>query len=89
MNQDVYKVAIAHYGIDNQLNVAVEEMSELTKEIIKSKRGYDNRDHILEELADVSIMLEQLMVIYNLSIKEVIDVRKAKLKRLERRIMND
>ena len=32
----VLKRALDHYGIDNQLTKAVEEMAELTKEICKS-----------------------------------------------------
>ena len=34
----ILKRALDHYGIDNQLTKAVEEMAELTKEICKSWR---------------------------------------------------
>ena len=82
-------MAIAHYGKLNQLDVCIEEMAELTKEIVKNKRGENNRDHIVEEIADVYIMLEQLELIFDVDVREVIDVRKAKLERLERRIQED
>ena len=33
--------------------VAIEEMSELTKELCKNGRGQENTNHIAEEIADV------------------------------------
>lgn len=86
---DIYRMAIAHYGKLNQLDVAIEEMAELTKEIVKNKRGENNRDHIVEEIADVYVMLKQLELIFDIDLKEIIDMRNAKLKRLERRIQED
>lgn len=67
MNKEVYKSVIDKYGSDSQLTVAVEELSELTKEICKYKRYGNNIDHIAEEIADVEIMLEQLKLIFNCS----------------------
>lgn len=48
-----------------QHDVAIEEMSELTKEIIKWKRYKNNGDAVAEEIADVEIMLEQLKIMHN------------------------
>ncbi len=61
----VLKQAIATYGADHQLNIAIEEMSELTKAICKFKRfkGDNEIDQIHEEIADVSIMIEQILMI--------------------------
>lgn len=67
MSNEVYKSLIDKYGLDAQLTVAVEELSELTKEICKYKRYGNNIDHIAEEVADVEIMLEQLKLIFNCS----------------------
>ena len=63
----VYEDAIALWGAENQEKMVVEEMSELTKEICKHWRGRDNLDAIADEIADVTIMLEQLRMIYNLN----------------------
>ena len=63
-NLEILKKAINTYGINSQLDMAVEEMSELTKEICKKKRGKDNHSEIMEEMADVYIMLEQLKMIF-------------------------
>lgn len=51
-----------HYGLNNQMMQAIEEMGELTQAIVKVYRnGLDNeRDDLIEELADVQIMIEQL-----------------------------
>ena len=63
--------AIATYGVDMQLTVAVEECSELIKEICKLKRGNNNIDGITEEMADCYIMLEQLGVIFGIWFEEI------------------
>lgn len=78
--------AIQTYGIDAQLDMCVEEMSELTKEICKKKRGKNNRNQIAEEIADVEIMLEQLKIMCNISDKEVNNVVFMKICRLEERL---
>ena len=78
--------AIETYGKDMQLNVAIEEFSELIKEICKHKRGEDNLDHIIEEMADCQIMLSQLGVIFGINIKDIHLIILKKLDRLEGRI---
>lgn len=60
MEEDVIRKAIDTYGQDAQLWMVIEEMSELSKEICKFKRGKDNFLEIADEMADVYIMLEQL-----------------------------
>ncbi|QCT71104.1 hypothetical protein [Eubacterium maltosivorans] len=84
----VLKRALDHYGIDNQLTKAVEEMAELTKEICKLKIAGQNlngadliraKQHILEEKADVYIMLMQLDLYFGESLA-YIDAKIARLK---------
>ena len=78
--------AVEAYGKDMQLNVAVEEFSELIKEICKHKRGRDNRDNIIEELCDCYIMMEQIEIIFDISGEELSEVYTNKLNRLENRL---
>lgn len=66
--------------------MCIEEMSELTKEICKSKRGKDNKEEIIEEMADVYIMLEQLKIIFSIEQYEIDDIARIKLLRLEERL---
>ena len=61
---DVYGRAVTYYGESSRLLLTIEEMSELTKELVKRARGRDNRAAISEEIADVEIMLEQLKTLF-------------------------
>ena len=85
----IFKEAIETYGIDNQMNVAIEEMSELTKEICKYKRGFDNRNNIIEEMADVFIMLYQLQIMLDITDYELVEMEGRKLSRLQERIIEE
>lgn len=81
----VYQAALRKWGTDLQTMMAVEEMSELTKEICKIKRGKMDLDALADEIADVTIMLEQLREIYGLN-DAVCDHMDAKILRLQRRV---
>ena len=78
--------AIETYGKDMQLTVAVEEFSELIKEICKHKRGADNIDNIVEEMADCYIMLEQMEIIFGIDNRDIGMFKYDKLCRLEKRL---
>lgn len=78
--------AIHTWGEDAQLNCAVEELAELIQAITKHKRGYDNYENIVEEIADVRIMIEQLIKICDIKEQEIQEVEEYKLKRLQKRL---
>lgn len=80
---EICKKAIDCYGDAKQASVAIEEMAELTVEILHSFRGREA--NVSEEIADVEIMLQQLKMIYNCS-KEVEEIKDEKLFRLQERI---
>lgn len=61
-----YRVALRKWGVAAQTMMAIEEMSELTKEICKLGRGKCDMESLADEIADVTIMLEQLRLIYDL-----------------------
>lgn len=90
--QKIISTAIKAYGIHAQLDMAVEEMAELTKAICKSKRTGDTgpeaaavRENILEEVSDVFIMLVQLLEIFD-GAEEVQQTVSEKLARLKTRL---
>lgn len=85
----VLEQAILTYGKDAQLDMYIEEMSELIKEICKHKRGKDNRDEIIDEMADVYIMLEQMKMIFDISEKQINEQIDFKVARLKGRLKND
>lgn len=57
------------YGSDKQEDMAIEECSEFIKAILKFRRSNakdsDLRDAVIDEIADVQIMLTQLGIIFN------------------------
>ena len=75
------------YGIHSQQDIAIEEMSELQKAILKHRRNpsEEMRKDIIDEIADVSIMIEQLKIIYSCS-KEVDERMDYKINRQIKRI---
>ena len=95
--KNIYWSAIETFGYDLQIAVAIEEMAELTKELCKAQRVtfagrgglgdglIDNYDEIAEEIADVQIVLEEMMLLFGIP-SEVQKARKRKLERLEMRI---
>lgn len=84
---NIYEKAVQHYGRVTQTAVAVEEMAELQKELIKNTfRNADNYGQVLEELADVSICLLEVQSWMKISDDELEYMMAKKLKRLEDRI---
>jgi alcohol dehydrogenase class IV len=70
---EIYKKLVERFGANGQEDIAIEEMAELTKALIKMRRAVkgesslsslEARENVIEEIADVTIMLEQLMEIY-------------------------
>ena len=80
-----YTNALIHFGKANQLVVALEEMSECQKEICKVMRGDSNLDHLAEEIADATIVLEQVRLIFGLN-DLVCEKMDEKVKRLDDRL---
>ena len=67
----VIQEAIKRFGEDKQKVVAMEEMSELIKAISKDIRGQGDRNNLIEEIADVYIMLEKLKEMYGFTNREL------------------
>lgn len=70
----ILEAAVEHYGADRQEDVLIEEMSELMKALLKLRRAalacMDEETlehlegHVEEEMADVQIMLNQMVLIH-------------------------
>lgn len=65
--EEIYSVALNVWGAHAQELMAVEEMSELTQALSKHFRGKTDLVNIVEEIADVRIMLEQLEMLFDCS----------------------
>ena len=67
MERDKLQFIVDTHGCRLQQDIAIEEMAELQKAILKHRR-YGNKEteqEIIDEIADVEIMLEQLKIIYS------------------------
>lgn len=80
----LYSQVISKWGIDAQLWMVTEECSELLNAIAKYKRGRVLPSAILEELADVFIMVEQMANYFGEA--EFVRIKEAKLQRLLSRV---
>lgn len=89
MNIDVKEIssqAIEKWGINAQLWMVVEECAELMNAISKYKRGREDKLSIIEELADVSIMVDQMSFYFDKT--EFERIREDKLQRLLDRLQD-
>ena len=83
-----YTNAIITYGMDKQMAVAIEELSECQKEICKILRGEGDLGHLAEEIADATIRLEQLRLMFGLN-EKVCRIMDYKVERLDRKLRGD
>lgn len=77
-----------HYGMKAQSMQTCEECAELIQAVSKLTRGVTEMriSALVEEIADVRIMMSQLMLLYGISDLEVTEVMQAKLERQLERI---
>ena len=73
--------AVNTFGKNAQVDMMIEEMSELTKALLNERRGRAN--NIAEEIADVKIVLEQMEIIFQNG-EEVNEIIRQKTKRLDK-----
>lgn len=89
----LYSEALKVWGIRPQITMVLEEMNELGVEVCKllrndcSLKTKEKQDALVDEIADVEIMLEQLKFIYNL-VNSVEIQKQEKLEKLETKLKN-
>jgi len=87
---DTYNRCVSTWGVDSEIRQCVEEMAELTKELMKYFRyGGENcpkqvKDHIIEEIADVQNMVDSMQNIFGE--KLVDEIRSQKIERVKREL---
>ena len=77
-------LAVEKFGTDSQMNMAIEECSELIDALCKFRRKRVGSIDVITEIADVQIMCEQLA--YMFGDEKVSDERKRKIERLQKRM---
>lgn len=84
-HNEIYELAVKEWGEDAQIRQLFEEMAELQKAVCKWYRQKRiAKCEIIEEIADVEIMLEQLKVMLNIDDYLVMKKRGEKISYLKR-----
>ena len=80
-----------HYGLYSQLSILQEECAELIQAASKYKRNrlIDDYQHIVEEIADVEIMIAQVKYLLKMHNYHVDGVKEEKITRQLERIQNE
>lgn len=89
--RDILDIVIEINGRDEQERIAMEELSELIQAINKVHRcdNLETRENLIEELADVIIIIEQVKKIFDIP-EDLIECKILyKLKRLEKQLMGE
>ena len=82
------KTIADHYGIENQMRQLAEECSELAVEASHSAR-IGTTVKIIEEMADVLIMMEQVIYLAGIDRKDIYECIQYKLDRQMKRIKEE
>ena len=86
--KNILDEALKKWGSTSQFLMCVEEMAELTKQIMKNvNRKRDNKDKIIEETADV--LVTTLYVAEIVGYDEVMKVIDQKIKKLENKLKGE
>lgn len=101
--KEIYETALKEFGIEMQRLVLFEEIGELMQAISKFHRDLPNHlattnqlENIFEEVADVQIMLEQMIIFYTKLLKlqnyerkyNFKKIKKQKLQKLENHLID-
>ena len=87
---NILEKAVEKYG-EKQLDQAQEELAELIVAISKYKRNENKFTilNVIEEIADVNIMIKQVMMLLDIKEFEVKSEEIYKLNRLKKRMLKD
>ncbi|GEM_PF-1135027 len=93
--QEQQKEIFFHYGLDSQLDQLVEECSELIQAVCKYKRNFRSLKSprilgsLIEEIADVENLIEQIKLSDNYVARQVRSLKELKVKRQIKRIKKE
>ncbi len=81
MNREIIERAVIQFGTKKQVSKSIEELSELITELARFENDAVRYVNLISEIADASIMIEQLKLIFGPDLVE--GQIHTKLKRLE------
>ncbi len=86
---ELYDDSIRLWGEDAQIDMMIEECSELIKALCKNKRrpkSFEVLYNVCEELTDVEIVLDHMKIIFDIEGKQSDKIREEKLMKLKRKV---
>lgn len=86
-NEDIFAMAYGRWGAESQKLMLVEEMSELTTEIMHHLRGRNSLMELADEIADVKIMLAQVEYILSEEAMDYADFQAIVQKKLDEKLV--
>lgn len=86
--KELYERALEVWGKTAQTGMFYEEMGELIVAMnkITRKSNGGTKAEVIEEMADVEIMVGQMMLLFGISRDEVLQIKEQKLQRLHQRL---
>ena len=81
---ELYQKALSKWGEEAQINMVYEEVGELLTALSRFKRGRASHYDVMTELADVSVMVEQMATL--MSYEDFEKEKDYKLTRLKQRL---
>ena len=86
LQKSVIENALDKWGSMSELVVTIEELSELQKEVTKQIRNEGKMENLVEEMADVYIVMEYLKMIFTITDDDINREVEKKLNRRENRL---
>ena len=86
---EIYKETLKQWGMDAQINMAIEEMAELISALqhLRRQESWGHQatlSEVTEEIADVEIMMEQLKYMFDINSLAIFEIKEKKLNRLKK-----
>lgn len=80
--EEIYRASLAKWGLEGQYDQAVEECAELIAVLKHFRRGKADAEEVIAELADVTLMVGQLIHIFGQDrVQAAIDAKIEKLRK--------
>lgn len=79
---DILKKSIEYNGTETELAIIMEELSELIQQVSKRYRGKNYAMHLLEEMADVYICLDELKLMAGITDHDIEAAKSVKFERI-------
>ena len=77
---------INKFGKEAQCRQVMEECAELIQAVNKNLRSIGAKENLIEEMADVGIMLDQLRIMFEIKDTEINKIRCEKMKQIKRMV---